>query len=109
MTDEFKTQILSVSDLTNRIKLSLEQRFSRISVIGEISNFKSHISGHWYFNLKDSDAVLNCTMWRGFNNQVFFTPQIGMKVIVNGKLTVYPPRGNYQLDVRSMQPAGVGE
>ena len=109
MSDEFKTQILSVSDLTNRIKLSLEQEFSRISVIGEISNFKSHISGHWYFNLKDSEAVINCTMWRGFNNQVFFTPQDGMKVIVNGKLTVYPPRGNYQLEVRSMQPAGIGE
>ena len=109
MPDEFKTQILSVSDLTNRIKLLLEQNFSKISVIGEISNFKSHISGHWYFNLKDSDAVINCTMWRGFNNQVFFTPQDGMKVIVNGKLTVYPPRGNYQLDARSMQPAGIGE
>jgi len=109
MPDEFKSQILSVSDLTNQIKLSLEKKFSRISVIGEISNFKSHISGHWYFNLKDSDAVVNCTMWRGFNSQVFFTPQDGMKVIVNGKITVYPPRGNYQLDARSMQPAGIGE
>ena len=109
MPDEFESQILSVSDLTNQIKLSLEKKFSRISVIGEISNFKSHISGHWYFNLKDSDAVVNCTMWRGFNSHVFFTPQDGMKVIVNGKITVYPPRGNYQLDARSMQPAGMGE
>jgi len=109
MLDEFKSQILSVSDLTNQIKLSLEQKYSRISVIGEISNFKSHISGHWYFNLKDSDAVVNCTMWRGFNSHVFFTPQDGMKVIVNGMITVYPPRGNYQLDSRSMQPAGMGE
>jgi exodeoxyribonuclease VII large subunit len=48
-------------------------------------------------------------MWRGFNNYVFFTPQDGMKVIVSGKISVYPPRGNYQIDVRSMKPAGVGE
>ncbi len=109
MPDEFKTNILSVSELTNRIKLTLEKEFLRISVIGEISNFKAHISGHWYFNLKDSSAVINCTMWRGFNNMVFFTPQDGMKVIINGKITVYPPRGNYQLDARSMQPAGLGE
>jgi len=109
MPDDFETQILSVSDLTDRIKLTLEKEFSRLSVIGEVSNFKSHISGHWYFNLKDSDAVINCTMWRGFNKQVFFTPQDGMKVIVNGKITVYPPRGNYQLDARSMKPAGMGE
>jgi exodeoxyribonuclease VII large subunit len=109
MPDEFETQILSVSDLTNQIKLSLEKEYSRISVIGEISNFKAHVSGHWYFNLKDADAVINCTMWRGFNNMVFFTPQHGMKVIITGKITVYPPRGNYQLDARSMQPAGMGE
>jgi len=101
--------ILTVSELTKNIKLTLEENFSQISVLGEISNFKPHISGHWYFNLKDSDAVISCTMWRGFNNYVFFTPQDGMKVIVNGKLTVYPPRGNYQIDIRSMKPAGEGE
>ncbi len=101
--------ILTVSELTQEIKLSLEEGFSQVSVLGEISGFKPHVSGHWYFNLKDSDAVISCTMWRGFNNYVFFTPQDGMKVIVNGKVTVYPPRGNYQIDVRSMKPAGVGE
>lgn len=104
-----ETQILTVSELTKEIKLSLESNFSRVSIIGEISNFKSHISGHWYFNLKDADAVINCTMWKGLNQYVFFTPQNGMKVILNGKITVYPPRGNYQLDVRSMKPAGMGE
>jgi len=104
-----ENQILTVSELTKEIKYSLEENFSRISVIGEISNFKSHISGHWYFNLKDSGAVINCTMWKGFNSQVYFTPADGMKVIVNGNLTVYPPRGNYQLDSRSMKPAGEGE
>lgn len=102
-------QIFTVSELTQSIKFVLESTFDNISVEGEISNFKSHISGHWYFNLKDENAVINCTMWRGFNNYVFFTPQDGMKIIVTGRITVYPPRGNYQIDVRSMKPAGEGE
>lgn len=102
-------QIFTVSELTQSIKFVLESAFDNISVEGEISNFKSHVSGHWYFNLKDENAVINCTMWRGFNNYVFFTPQDGMKIIVNGRLTVYPPRGSYQIDVRSMKPAGEGE
>ena len=107
MTKEI--QILTVSELTKEIRDTLEESFDQISVVGEISNFKSHISGHWYFSLKDSDAVINCTMWKGFNQYVFFTPQDGMKIIVNGRLTVYPPRGSYQLDIRSMKPAGIGE
>lgn len=100
---------LTVSQLTKQIKQVLEQNFQEVSVIGEISNFKAHISGHWYFNLKDSNAVISCTMWKGFNNYVFFTPQDGMKVIISGKITVYPPRGSYQIEVRSMKPAGIGE
>lgn len=104
-----ETQILTVSELTKEIRRTLEESFEQVSVIGEISNFKSHISGHWYFSLKDADAVINCTMWKGFNQYVFFTPQDGMKIIVNGKLTVYPPRGSYQLDIRSIKPAGLGE
>jgi len=102
-------QILTVSELTKEIRRTLEESFGQVSVIGEISNFKAHVSGHWYFSLKDADAVINCTMWKGFNQYVFFTPQDGMKIIVNGKLTVYPPRGSYQLDIRSMKPAGQGE
>lgn len=101
--------ILSVSEITNLIKATLEDSYSEINVIGEISNFKAHISGHWYFTLKDANAQISCAMWRGFNNYVFFTPQDGMKVIVSGRITVYPPRGNYQIEVRSMKPAGVGE
>jgi exodeoxyribonuclease VII large subunit len=106
---ENPTQILTVSELTKEIRRTLEESFQLVSVVGEISNFKCHISGHWYFSLKDADAVINCTMWKGFNQYVFFTPQDGMKIIVNGKLTVYPPRGSYQLDIRSMKPAGLGE
>jgi exodeoxyribonuclease VII large subunit len=100
---------MTVSELTKQIKLTLEENFSEVSVIGEISNFKAHVSGHWYFNLKDASAVISCAMWKGLNNYVFFTPQDGMKVIVSGRITVYPPRGSYQIDVRSMKPAGLGE
>jgi exodeoxyribonuclease VII large subunit len=101
--------VLSVSEITNLIKATLEEGFSEISVVGELSNFKAHVSGHWYFTLKDAGAQVSCTMWRGINNYVFFTPQDGMKVIITGRITVYPPRGSYQIDVRSMKPAGVGE
>ena len=100
---------ISVSELTKLIKLTLEENFSEISVVGEISNFKAHVSGHWYFNLKDANAVISCAMWKGLNSMVFFTPQNGMKIIVGGRITVYPPRGSYQIDVRMLKPAGVGE
>lgn len=102
-------QYKSVSELTALIRETLELNFESISVEGEISNFKKHASGHWYFSLKDSGAQISCTMWKGFNNLVFFTPEDGMKIIVNGKISVYPPRGSYQIDVRSMKPSGVGE
>ncbi len=102
-------EILSVSALTKLIKINLEEEFSDITVEGELSNFKAHVSGHWYFNLKDASAVINCTMWKGMNSYVFFSPEDGMKVIVKGRITVYPPRGNYQIEVRSMKPAGEGE
>lgn len=101
--------VLSVSEITGLIKQTLEDNFSEVNVIGEISNFKAHVSGHWYLTLKDSNAQVSCTMWRGINNYVFFTPLDGMKVIIGGRVTVYPPRGSYQIDVRSMKPAGVGE
>lgn len=85
----------SVTELTSLIRETLELNFDSLSVTGEISNFKKHISGHWYFTLKDQNAQISCAMWKGFNNYVFFTPEDGMKVIVNGRITVYPPRGTY--------------
>ncbi|RJP69210.1 MAG: exodeoxyribonuclease VII large subunit [Ignavibacteriales bacterium] len=102
-------EIYSVSELTKLIKIHLEEEFNDITVEGELSNFKAHVSGHWYFNLKDATALISCTMWRGLNSYVFFTPSDGMKVIIKGRITVYPPRGNYQIEVRSMKPAGEGE
>lgn len=102
-------ETITVSELTGKIKQTLEEGFSEVSIIGELSNFKAHVSGHWYFTLKDSAAQISCTMWKGMNSYVFFTPQDGMKIVANGRITVYPPRGNYQIEVRSMKPAGVGE
>ena len=107
--DLFLNDILTVSELTTSIKNILEENFNDLNLVGEISNYKAHPSGHWYFTLKDSGAQISATMWKGVNSSVFFTPQDGMKVIVKGRVTVYPPRGNYQIDVRSMKPAGEGE
>jgi exodeoxyribonuclease VII large subunit len=102
-------QALSVSDITRQIKASLEQRFGRIWVQGEISNFKHHTSGHMYFTLKDESAQISAVMWRSRIASLLFTPEDGMKVIARGGITVYPPRGNYQIDVEQLTPVGLGE
>ncbi|MFQ5751685.1 MAG: exodeoxyribonuclease VII large subunit [bacterium] len=99
----------SVSELTRQIKFLLESSFPEIWVQGEISNFTHHSSGHMYFSLKDENAQISCVMWRSRNQHLFFTPQDGMKVILDARITVYEKRGAYQLDVLQMQPAGVGE
>lgn len=101
---------LTVSQLTGHIKATLESSFDRVLVTGEISNFKRHAaSGHAYFSLKDDAATLSAVMWRSRIGGLFFSPQDGMQVIAKGRITVYPPRGNYQIDVTSLQPAGMGE
>ncbi len=101
--------ILSVSDITKSIKRTIEKSFTGVKIVGEISNFKAHFSGHWYFTLKDSNAQINATMWKSNNQRVRFTPEDGMKVVVSGNVSVYPPRGSYQIDVRSMKADGIGE
>ncbi|MEZ4723277.1 MAG: exodeoxyribonuclease VII large subunit [Candidatus Kapaibacterium sp.] len=85
----------------------LEEDFSRIEVVGEISNFTSASSGHKYFTLKDSNAQISAVMWRSTN--VSFPIENGMKVNVKGSISVYPPRGSYQLVVTSMRPQGIGD
>lgn len=101
--------VLTVTELTKQIKLSLETSFSRIWVQGEISNFKQHTSGHLYFTLKDEGAQLSAVMWRSRVPYLTFPVEDGMKVIARGSITVYPPRGNYQIDIEQMQPVGLGE
>ncbi|MFQ5677330.1 MAG: exodeoxyribonuclease VII large subunit [bacterium] len=99
----------SVSGLTLEIKQLLESSFREVWLEGEISNFNHHSSGHMYFSLKDENAQIGCVMWRSRNQDLFFTPQDGMKVVVLARLSVYEKRGNYQLDVLQMKPAGLGE
>jgi exodeoxyribonuclease VII large subunit len=106
MTSE---KILSVSDITKQIKGVLELGFSNLYVRGEISNFKLHSSGHLYFTLKDEGSQISAVMWRARANQLLFKPIDGMKIIARGNVTVYEPRGNYQLDCTSLQPLGVGD
>jgi len=101
------TNAVSVSQLTQAIKKTLEISFDQVCVEGEISNYKLHNSGHKYFNLKDSGAVINCVMWSGRPLQ--FEMQDGMKVIVMGRVTVYAPQGKYQIEVSQIQPAGLGD
>lgn len=102
-------QYKSVSNLTLEIKATLEMNFRRETVIGEVSNFTAHGSGHWYFTVKDSGAALSCTMWSNNNRKVGFVPKNGMQIIVTGSVSVYPPRGTYQLDVQEMKNVGVGD
>lgn len=104
-----QTKIYSVSEINREIKILLETTFDSLTVVGEISNFKAYQSGHWYFTLKDEYSQISCVMWRNLNAYVFFTPQDGMKVIVAGRINVYEPRGNYQIEVSSIKPMGVGE
>jgi exodeoxyribonuclease VII large subunit len=101
--------VLTISELTRQIKFSLETSFPRVWVEGEISNFKQHTSGHLYFTLKDDGAQLSAVMWRSRVAYLTFTPEDGMKVIARGSITVYPPRGNYQIDVEQIQSVGLGE
>ncbi|MDZ7338401.1 MAG: exodeoxyribonuclease VII large subunit [candidate division KSB1 bacterium] len=104
-----EAHIYTVSELTREIKVLLETTIPVVWVEGEISNFKLHSSGHMYFSLKDENAQIAAVMWRGRNMGLRFIPEDGMKVLVQGKVTVYEKRGNYQLDVLRLQPAGVGE
>ncbi len=101
--------ILSVSQLTHAIKLSLEATFPLVCVQGEISNFKKQASGHLYFSLKDNNAQIAVVMFRGEAVQLRQLPKDGDQVIVRGELNVYAPRGNYQLIIRELRPVGLGE
>jgi len=104
-----KKNVLTVSEITRQIKYALEGNFPHVWVQGEISNCKHHTSGHLYFTLKDEGAQISGVMWRSRVPLLPFTPADGIKVIAHGSITVYPPRGNYQIDVEHMQPLGVGE
>ncbi len=106
--DEAESRPLSVSELTNSVRLAIEARFASIWVEGEISNFKAHSSGHWYFTLKDEGAQLRAKCFRSSNTRIRFRPQDGLRVRARGRLSVYAPRGEYELVVESLDPVGAG-
>ncbi len=105
---ETGTDLLTVSELTARLKESIEARFPTVRLEGEISNFKRAESGHWYFSLKDAHALLNAVMFRGDNGRVEFLPRDGDQVEVTGSITIYEKQGRYQIVCRSMRSAGLG-
>ena len=105
---ERDNQILTVSDLTSQIKEIVEGSFPLVWIEGEVSNFTHHRSGHMYFTLKDEQAELRSVMFRGLNQFIRFKPEEGMKIIAQGKISVYQQRGQYQLMVQQMEPAGIG-
>ena len=100
--------VLSVSELTARIKEQLEVAFPAVWVEGEISNLRTPGSGHAYFTLKDETAQLRAVLFRNRGRRIRFEPEDGMKVLAFGGLDLYPPRGEYQLVVELLEPKGVG-
>src|SRR5438874_1213380 len=105
---ETTRRVLTVSELTTQVKRLLEKSIGLLWVTGEVTNLRVQSSGHMYFTLKDANAQLNCVLFRGeavANREVL---QDGQKLVVQGDLTVYEPRGQYQLLVRAVELQGVG-
>jgi exodeoxyribonuclease VII large subunit len=112
MTNPFppeNAKVYAIGELTRAVKELLEEAFApSVWVSGEVSNLKKHTSGHWYLTLKDRDSQLQTVVYRGVNLRLKFDIRDGLEVIARGRLTVYQPRGEYQLQVEELQPKGVG-
>jgi exodeoxyribonuclease VII large subunit len=105
---EAQRKIYSVSELSQQIKNLLERQFPDVWVTGEVSNFRAASSGHFYFTLKDAHAQLRAVCFRNQARYLKFKPQDGISVITRGHLSVYEARGEYQLYVEYLEPAGLG-
>jgi exodeoxyribonuclease VII large subunit len=103
-----RPQALSVTDLTTRIQDSLAAEFDAVWVVGEISGLRTPSSGHLYFTLKDDRSQLRAVMFRGYAGLLRFRPEDGLEVIVRGKVSLYPARGDLQLYATTMEPRGLG-
>ncbi len=99
---------ISVTELNNQIKTLLETTFFNVYVEGELSRITYHASGHIYFTLKDENSSISCVMFRGNNRKLKFRLQEGMKAFIKGSITVYSPRGNYQINCLDIEPSGEG-
>lgn len=100
--------VQTVSEITRQVRFTLEETFQGVWVEGEISNFKLHTSGHMYFSLKDSEAQIQCVMFRMDNRALNFEMTEGLSVVCYGRVSVYAPRGQYQLYVEKVEPKGIG-
>ena len=105
---EDNAQVFSVSQLTRSVRRLLESNFGQVWVEGELSNFATPHSGHWYFTLKDNAAQLRCAMFASRNRSVKFNPRDGLKVLIRGRLSIYEGRGDFQAIVDRLEPAGEG-
>ena len=101
--------VYTVSRLNREIRTVLEQGFASLILTGGISNFITPASGHWYFSLKDEKAQIKAAMWRGNNRSQSYRPENGTQVTVRARVSLYEPRGDYQLIVEHMEPAGEGQ
>lgn len=102
------SQTLSVSTLNNQVKSLLEATFLHVSVEGEVSRPTYHSSGHLYFTLKDADSSISCVMFKGNIKSLKFQVEEGLSVVVHGSISVFSPRGTYQINCTSMEPSGSG-
>ncbi len=100
--------ILQVSELTKKVRFILESELNTVWLCGEISNFIAASSGHWYLSLKDSKSQVRCAMFKGNNRRVIITPSNGQQVLVRARVSLYEPRGDFQLIIEQMEDAGEG-
>jgi exodeoxyribonuclease VII large subunit len=103
-----ENRVYAVSELNGCIRDLLELEFFAVHVQGEISNYKRHTSGHWYFTLKDAEGQLRGVFFKQWNRLMRFEPKNGLEVRVRGRVSVYEPRGEYQIVVETMEPVGIG-
>ncbi len=101
--------IYSVSELTHEIKKNLEKSFSSIKVKGEVTSLRKQASGHIYFSLKDKDSQVSAVLFQGTAKGLERPPRDGDQIVIEGELSVYPPKGSYQIIVRKVEFDGVGD
>ncbi|WP_018249969.1 exodeoxyribonuclease VII large subunit [Orenia marismortui] len=108
--NNFLDRAWSVTQVTNYLKevLETDPNLSKVTVKGEISNFHHHSSGHMYFTLKDEKTQISAVMFKGYNHKLEFEPEDGMAVIAQGKVSIYPARGQYQIYIHNLEPDGIG-
>ena len=103
-----KDRVRTVSQVAAAARLLVEERFRLVWIGGEVSNFRAYASGHWYFSLKDDRAQLRCVMFASRNRFVRFAPADGLSVVLRGRLSIYEARGDFQVVVDHVEPAGEG-